>query len=70
MDISRDLLGIQSAAAFSHQKRLAILVLPRLELIEIDELILKVMLLELDELILKVTGPEVGLRQLHQSVVH
>ena len=44
--------------------------LSRLELIELVELILKVMLLELDELILKVTGPEVGLRQLHQSVLH
>ena len=70
MDISRDLLGIQSAATFHHQRRLAILALSRLELIALVELILKVMLLELDELILKVTGPEVGLRQLHQSLVH
>ena len=63
MDISRDLLGIQSAATFHHQRRLANLVLSRLELIELVELILKVMILELDELILKVTCPEVGLRQ-------
>ena len=70
MGISRDLVGIQSAAAFLHQRRLAILFLSHLELIEIVDLISKVMVLELDELILKVTGPEVGLRQLHQRVVH
>ena len=70
MGISRDLVGIPSAAAFLHQRRLAILFLSHLELIEIVDLILKVMVLELDELILKVTGPQVGLRQLHQSVAH
>ena len=60
------------AATFPHQRTLAILFPSRLELIEIVELILKVMLLELDESILKVmllglhelilkVTPEVGL---------
>ena len=53
-----------------HQRRLATLCLPRLEMIEFVELILKVTWPEIVELILKVTCPKVDWRQLHQRQVH
>ena len=67
MDISRDLRGIQSATTFHHHRILATLFLSHLELVE---LILKVKCSEVVELVLKVKCPGVGIRQLHQSLLH